>query len=192
MKDFKKLIDDAIRARTAIYQEIAPLNLRIKGLTEMITQLKEEESVALDVNAMSREDQIKYFLFEDGQVSGTRYNRRREFWATSSLSTNGYVPEIEQIQLRIVMYRDEPDTLERTIHELDEMLPHIKDLNGLKIVSIFENSLSENGRYDMVYDGADYLIRNTYGRHTKIVMKSTNLADVVKYIQDNLWYDTKH
>lgn len=192
MKDFKKLIDDAISARTAIYQEIAPLNKKIKGLTEMITQLKEEESVALDVNAMSREDQIKYFLFEDGQVSGTRYNRRREFWAKSSLTENGYVPELEQIQLRIVMYRDEPDTIDRTVHELDEVLPLIKDLNGLKIVGIFENGLSENGRYEMIYDGVDYLIRNTYGRRTKIVMKSTNLSDVVGYIQENLWYDIKH
>lgn len=189
MKDFKKLIADAVEARTALHKKIAPLNDRIRKLNIRIADLKEEEALAFDATLLSREDQIKHFLFEDGSVAGERYSQRRAFWAKSFLSMNGYIPEVNQIQLRIMLYKNDEKNFNGTIDNLREVLPLIASVEGIKRVNIFEHNLSENGRYNLVTDDVKYWVERVYGYRTNTVFESVELYDVMKFIKEDLWYE---
>ncbi|MND92769.1 hypothetical protein D3C80_849400 [compost metagenome] len=191
MEDFKKLLDEAIASRAALYETIAPLNAQVRDLSVEIARLNDEQAKALDLSSMTRQEQIEYFLFEDGAVTGERYKRRQAFWRTFGVTENGYVPEINQVMLKITMYKGCPKNFDDTLRAVKEVLPFIAEVNGLKVIRIFEHSLSEDGRFELATDGTEFMVNRTYGRRTTSVKRSTDLFDVLSYIQDNHWYEVK-
>jgi hypothetical protein len=62
------------------------------------------------------------------------------------IKQSGYIPENRQAHIEICAYKNEP--LADHLEELELWLPHVKELNGVKHIGIFESSLSEFGVYN--------------------------------------------
>ena len=190
MKDFEKEIASLLAKQEPLIAQRDKLTARIVNISKEIEKLREELELAQMQQPMTPEEEIEYFLFEDGRVSGERYKAREKFWDDKGLWHSGYFPEISQIHLEIMLYKGVNDNLERVFTALQEVLPYIKTQNGVKRLGIFEHSLSENGSYDIeITDKSFGLVVHRYGR--KSAVKSfDNLLSLLQYVQKHHYYES--
>lgn len=139
---------------------------------------------------MTEVEQIEYFLFEDGLVSGERYKERARFWESKGLWHSGYTPVKQQVYLKVMLYKGEDDNLEKTLLSLEQILPHLRPVDGIKEFGVFEYTLSENGVYCVeVKEGVYSLV--VYRYHRKSVLKVfDSLRELLKYVQENHYYES--
>lgn len=191
-----KEIDEKIEAlkekRKPLFEKRDNLNDSIMKISKQIEKLRiqrEKEEMALP---KTEQEEMEYFLFEDGLVNGERYKAREKYWETTGLWRSGYYPEIDQVCLKIMMYKGLDDNLEQTIETLEKVIPLLKEREGVKRLGVFENTLSENGSYEVEISGNEYsLMVYRWGR--KSVVKSfDNVRDLVKYIQEFHYYESTY
>ncbi len=129
-------------------------------------------------------------MFEDGSVSGDRYKAREKYWRDKGLWSSGYYPEIEQVNVKMMMYKGEKDNLEQTITTLEEVIPLLKVHKGVKRLDIFEHTCSENGSWGVEVTDTSYdLIVHRWGR--KSTEKSfDSLRALVQYVQQYHYYES--
>lgn len=183
-------LNEALKERERIYKVIAPLSEQVKKLSTTIAQLREQQAVELDLDTMSRAEQIEYFLFEDGLVNGTRYNRRRAFWAANGLTTNGYFSEAGQVALQICMYEGNDEHFETVFATLTDVFPHLKLNDGVKAVRISVGD-SSMGMFYLVMDGDKFVVRCTYYRSVTTLYESDSLRDALMYVHEHVHFEAE-
>lgn len=190
MKDFEKEIANLVAKQKPLITERDKLSVSIVKISKKIEKLREEQELAQMQQPMTPEEEIEYFLFEDGYVSGERYKAREKFWNDKGLWHSGYFPEISQIHLEVMLYKGVNDNLEKVFTALEEALPYIKVHNGVKRLGVFEHSLSEYGSYAIeITDESFDLVVHRYGRKSN-VKSFDNLLSLLQYVQLHHYYES--
>ena len=190
MTDFDSKIAALEEKRKPLYAERDALNDKIVKLSKQIEKLRNEKEKEQMSQPMTPTQEMEYFLFEDGSVSGERYKAREKYWRTKGLWHSGYHPDVQQVNLQMMLYKGEQDNLEQTISTLEEVIPLLKVHNGVKRLDIFEHTCSENGSWSVEITDASYdLILHYY--HRKSVNKSfDSLRALVEYVQQYHYYES--
>lgn len=187
--DYNSKIETLECKRKLLCTERNTLNDEIVKLSEKIEKLREQQEKEQMSKPMTPTQEAEYFLFEDGCVSGERYKARSKYWGAKGLYSSGYNPETEQVSLKLMLYKGDKDNLEQTITATEEVLPLLKVHNGVKRLSIFEHTLSEDGIWSVeITDDSYDLILSRY--HRKSTEKSfDNLRALIQYIQEHHYYE---
>lgn len=191
MTDFDSKITALTDERNALCLERDVFTDKIVKLSNKIEKLCEQKEKEKMKQPMTPVEEMEYFLFEDGCVSGARYKAREKFWQDKGFWHSGYLPDVEQINLQMMLYKGEKDNLEKTITSLEEVLPLLKvNAHGLKRLDIFEHTCSEHGSYSVEITDKSYdLIVHRY--HRKSTVKSfDNLRSLVEYVQEHHYYES--
>lgn len=190
MKDFEKEIASLLAKQAPLIAQRDNLTTQIVNIGKEIEKLREELELVQMKQPMTPEEEIEYFLFEDGCVSGERYKAREKFWNDKGLWHSGYFPEISQIHLEVMLYKGVNDNLENVFTTLEKVLPYVKTQNGVKRLGVFEHSLSENGSYTIeITDESFDLVVHRYGR--KSAVKSfDSLLSMLQYVQKHHYYES--
>lgn len=190
MTDFDSKIAALEEKRKPMYVERDALTDKIVKLTKQIEKLRGQKEKEQMKHLMTPAQEMEYFLFEDGSVSGERYKAREKYWRDKGLWNSGYFPELNQVNLQMMLYKGEQDNLEKTISTLEEVLPLLKVHNGVKRLDIFEHTCSENGSWSVEITDTSYdLILHYY--HRKSVNKSFDtLRALVQYVQQYHYYES--
>ena len=190
MNDFDSKIAALEEKRDPLYAERDALTKQIVKLSKQIEKLRGQKEKEQMKQPMTHLQQMEYFLFEDGSVSGERYKAREKYWRDKGLWNSGYFPETQQINLQMMLYKGKKDNLEQTIISLENVLPLIKIHNGVKRLDIFENTCSEHGSWSVeITDNSYDLIVHRW--HRKSTEKTfTTLRDLVKYVQEFHYYES--
>lgn len=144
-----------------------------------------------------------YLLHEDGTSSQARYNAAKaavgglaKLAHHEGLACSGYLPGTNQRGLRVSLLKNSPELTTLVAQALDALLPHVLPLPpehgraGFKYVSIFENSLSEHGKYFLAIDEAQSLYElriSRYGRES-VVHSASSLLALLQYVEQNHYY----
>lgn len=190
MTDFDSKIAALEEKRKPMYVERDALTDKIVKLTNQIEKVRGQREKEQMKQPMTPIQEMEYFLFEDGSVSGERYKAREKYWRDKGLWNSGYFPELNQVNLQMMLYKGEQDNLEKTISTLEEVLPLLKVHNGVKRLDIFEHTCSENGSWSVEITDTSYdLILHYY--HRKSVNKSFDtLRALVQYVQQYHYYES--
>ena len=188
MKDFDAAIQELKDKRAPLYAERDALTDKIMKLSKRIEKLRSEKEKEQMKQPMTPEEEMKYFLFEDGSVSGERYKAREKYWIDKGLWQSGYFPEIEQVNIKLMLYKGEKDNLVQTVSVLEQVIPLLKPCKGVKRLGIFEHTCSEDGSWSVeISENSFDLIVHRW--HRKTVDKSfDNLQDLVEYVQQYHYY----
>ena len=92
MKDFDKEITKVREQLDKLYEKRKPIDEQITKLQKKAAKLREDKEKYELTLPRSKEEDIKYFLFEDGSVSGDRYKAREKYWRDKGLWHSGYFP----------------------------------------------------------------------------------------------------
>ena len=191
MKDFDAAIQELKDKRDPLYKERDALTDKIMKLSKKIEKLRSDKEKEQMKQPMTPEEEMKYFLFEDGSVSGERYKAREKYWRDNSLYSSGYFAEVEQVSLKMMLYKGEGDNLKETIETLEKVIPLLKvHSDGVKRLDIFEHTCSEHGSWsvEISEDSFDLIVHRW---HRKTVDKSfDNLQDLVEYVQQYHYYES--
>jgi len=191
MRDFDAAIQELKDKRAPLYTERDALTDKIMKISKKIEKLRADKEKEQMKQPMTPEEEMKYFLFEDGSVSGERYKAREKYWRDKSLYSSGYFAEVEQVSLQMMLYKGEGDNLKETIETLEKVIPLLKvHSDGVKRLDIFEHTFSEHGSWsvEISEDSFDLIVHRW---HRKTVDKSfDNLQDLVEYVQENHYYET--
>lgn len=190
MNDFDSKITSLEEKRKPLYTERDALNDKIVKLSKQIEKLREQKEKEQLSQPMTPTQEMEYFLFEDGRVSGERYKAREKYWRDKGLWNSGYFPELNQVNLQMMLYKGKEDNLEQTISTLEEVIPMIKVHKGVKRLDIFEHTCSEDGSWSLEITDTSYdLILHRY--HRKSTEKSfDNLRALVEYVQEHHYYES--
>ena len=189
MSDFDSKIAALEEKRKPLYADRDALNDKIVKLSKQIEKLREQKEKEQLSQPMTPTQEMEYFLFEDGRVSGERYKAREKYWRDKGLWHSGYFSELQQVNLQMMLYKGKNDNLEQTISTLEEVIPMLKVHKGVKRLDIFEHTCSEDGSWSVEITETSYdLILHRY--HRKSTEKSfDNLRGLVEYVQKQHYYE---
>ena len=190
MTDLDSKMVELVGKRKKLCKDRDSLNTKITKLSKEIESCREIiEKSQMEV-PMTPEQELEYFLFEDGNVSGERYKAREIYWRGKAVRNSGYYRATQQVSLQLMMYKGENDNLEQTIEVLDRVLPMLKSHEGVKRLSVFEHTLSEDGSYVVeITEDTFNLVVHRWGR--KSVVKTVDtLRELVQYIQQHHYYES--
>jgi len=189
-----KELEAASLEREKLFKKREPIDVKIKSNYELIDRLK-DKITALEVKEpKSLEEKIEYFLFEDGNVSSTRYKERDKFWndfcGNLGLNHSGYYPFTKQIRLQVKLTYGSEESLKLHKDQIIKLLPFIKvDKDDYKVFGIFEHTLSRYCSYHFLVneDKNEYTVKTHYGEEVNF----PSLKVALKYIQKHHYYDGK-
>lgn len=191
MTDLDNEIKDLSEKRSKLCKDRDSLNAKIAKLSKRLETCRESKEKEQVNTPMTPEQEMEYFLFEDGDVSGERYKAREKYWRDNSLYSSGYFAEVEQVSLKMMLYKGEGDNLKETIETLEKVIPLLKvHSDGVKRLDIFEHTCSEHGSWsvEISEDSFDLIVHRW---HRKTVDKSfDNLKDLVEYVQQYHYYES--
>lgn len=190
MKDFDTEIAALKEQQQPLFKEREALDKKIIRISKKIEKLREQKEKEQLMQPLTPEQEMEYFLFEDGGVSGERYKARQKYWEDRGFGQSGYFHDIQQINLKMMLRKGKNDNLEQTISTLEKVIPLLKPLKGVKHLDIFEHTCSENGCWSVEITEASYdLILYRY--HRRSVEKSfDNLRSLVEYVQEHHYYES--
>lgn len=139
---------------------------------------------------MTSKEEIEYYLFEDGTVSGSRYTEREKYWKSLGLDCFGYFPDRNQVSLELMLTKGCEKSFQKTVETLEMILPHMKKgCDGNKNLGVFEYTLSEYGCYEIEVNNLGFFL-NKWEYGTKYHLKIfESLEDMVGYIQEHHYYN---
>lgn len=188
MIDFDSKIAALEEKRKPLFVEPDALNEKISRIYKQIEKLREQKEKEQMKQPMSAVEEMEYFLFEDGNVSGERYKAREKYWHDKGLWHSGYFPEIEQINLKMMLYKGENDNLEQTVSVLEQVIPLLKVDQGVKHLGVFEHTCSEHGSYSVEIKNSSFDLIVWHWSRKSTVKSFDNLCDLVKYVQEHHYY----
>lgn len=188
MIDFDSKIAELEEKRKPLFVERDALNEKLIKLHKQIEKLREQKEKEQMKQPMNPAEEMEYFLFEDDRVSGERYKALEKYWQDKGLWHSGYFPEIEQINLKIMMYKGKNDNLEQTISVLEQVIPLLKVHKGVKHLGVFESTCSEHGSYSVeITDTTFDLVVWRWSRKST-VQSFDNLRSLVEYVREHHYY----
>ena len=173
-----------------IYKQREKLNTKLQRISKQLEKLRDEKDREIMSRPMTAQEQMQYFLFEDGLVSGERYKAREQYWQDRGLWSSGYFPDIQQINLKMMLYKGEKDNLEQTIQALEEVLPFIKERNGVKHLDIFEHTCSEDGCWSVEISEGSFDLILHHWRRRSVNQSFKTLRELVQYVQEHHYYES--
>ena len=141
----------------------------------------------------------KIMSLDWGNVHGPYYKKLEKFLQQfRGISCGGYYPETNQLSVRVAF--DQNKDLKDQL-DIMRFIPFIKPIkhnkftqvgiSSSKVISIFENTLSEHGSYDLhITDDKIYCTCISY-RHPMIEETFTSIEDALKYVYDNHPYELR-
>lgn len=201
-----KAARDAVRA--ACGEDTAAIEVRIKAIESERAALFElrrpiDERLALlhDDSAAARDvlGEIRLrrqgaapdwgFLLDIGNDGQAVHRAWEAAIQQLGLWSNGYSPETGQRCFQVMLTRNDPDSLRRTLDGIHTLLPHLKPAtDGLVRVGILEHDLSAHGSYEMRVApdlSAAFVGRVGFGMHKAF----DSLEAALRHVQDVYWYD---
>ena len=85
MADFDSKIAALEEKRNPLYAEREALGEKISKLSKQIEKLRGQKEKEQMKQPMTPLQEMEYFLFEDGSVSGERYKAREKYWRSKGL-----------------------------------------------------------------------------------------------------------
>jgi len=189
--------------------DLARLREQVQALQEQCgarvqdLQTVQNESARRHLQRTAGATDWPYLLHEDGAGSQTRYNAAKaavgglaKLAHHEGLACNGYLPGTNQRGLRVSLLKNRPELTTLVAQALEALLPHVLPLppehgrGGFKYVSIFENSLSEHGKYFLAIEETQSLYElriSRYGRES-VVHSATSLLALLQYVEQNHYY----
>jgi len=193
----KKRLENLENCLMAVEGEINGIRKKIIPLEDALTAFfakkknLQDEYDDLTIKSFKKLD-WNYILFEDGRnCSNTRYQYRDQQINKIGLTSSGYISEIQQVQIRVMLSNGDLKKLKQTKKALEKVLPYIKFVkNEYKRIGIMERSCSASGVYELlVSKGMQYLvIKTAYGREEKLKRYNT-LDEALQYIHDYIYYN---
>jgi hypothetical protein len=175
--------------REMICKEIERLGEQSKSLYDEIRLLKDK--IFERELAKTGEDNWPLLLKEQNSLASIKALDKA--LAKYEMMSSGYHPTTMQRVVQISLYKYAPDSaakLEKTFDGLHKILPHIKPVDGWKVINILESTLSQYGSYSLYVDEKVCELRKcTYGSE-RVIFKSKSLREVIEYIQKNHSYDS--
>lgn len=167
------------------------IHTEILSLREQEKTIIENEIIAKnEVSPLSLADMLE--VYHNGRESTFVYNKLQEYvYSKKWIYSMGYNPETNQYCISLKLNRSMTDIEVDNFCSLleSEILPAVKDFNGVKILDIFEHSHSENGCYNLEIRQAsfDLVIYRYSCKSTKTTF--TSLKDAINYIKENHYYE---
>ena len=188
----KAEIEKTETERIELIEQIDPIRKKISRLYDKRNKLEEQLS-ELEIAKLRNRKTVdwKYVLFEDGHVSGTRYEYRDEMIRSIGLDSNGYNPDIQQSVIRIALVKGDPKSLETHLKGLRKVLPHLNEVRkGVVIVDIMEEGLSRHESWYLEINKIwkTYKVVPKYRPQYSIKGTFKSLKKALEFIQDKVWY----
>lgn len=143
----------------------------------------------LDENLLHKDD-IESLLEAEPE---TKHKRKllQEFLEPYHLRADSYFPSTMQRCVKIALYKDNDEITKKTYEGIMKLLPYVKPIKGFKEFDIFEHTLSAYHSYWLLYDVEKEVwsvnISRSYSH--KDIYLNDDLMDVLKYIQQNHYYE---
>jgi hypothetical protein len=190
IKECQAEIVDNETKQSDVCSQIKPLEDKFRRLSNRNDELRNRIA---RVKSKQKKIDWDWLLYCDWKDAGVHHKYREEVLNKIGLRSSGYYQEINQTCVQVMLYRNKPDSLKKTLSGLKKVLPYLKSVkDGFVRVDIFEHTLSEGGVYDLWIDKEEkkYQIRKTtYGRE-EILKEFNDLKKALEYIQEHHYYET--
>lgn len=193
IKKLEKQIRDKESRRSELFKLKEPIDKELESLYEDIKNLKEEITKAKLKQEMSFEEKFEYLMFEDGIGSDMeRYNAAQKMLSDMGFHMGGYSPHSNQKCVQLMLYKGVNDNLKEVYDNFTKILPLIKPNTdkGEKRFKLFEHTLSEDGVYELVFDGN--MIKLVVWRYHResMIKEWDKLKDALLYCQEYHYYES--
>lgn len=103
------------------------------------------------------------------------------------VATSGWYPDTGHRGIRIALNQNK--SFDGQLREINQFIKHLPVIKGYKRLSIFEETLSERGCFEILIEGQKAkLIKIVYGSENDVT-KWMPIKDVIKYVYDNHPYE---
>ena len=167
------------------------INTEILSLREQEKTIIENEIMAKNAaSPLSLADMLE--VCHHGRESTFVYNKLQEYINSKEwIYSMGYNPKTNQYRISLQLSRSMTDIEVDNFCSLleSEILPAIKSTDGIKILGIFEHSLSAYGVYELEISSASFdLVIHRYTRKS-VEASFASLKDAIYYIKENHYYE---
>lgn len=174
--------------RTALLEQMEVLGEKSVELYDKIQEIRD----TIAEREIAKSDQPNWPLLLEEQNSMVVYKALEKALREFGIGSSGYNPATMQRVLQVSLYKyheESAEKLQKTFEGLQKVLPHIKAVDGWKMVDVLESTLSEFGFYKLyVSEDACELRKTTYGRE-RVIFNSGSLFETLEYIQKHHAYD---
>jgi len=174
--------------RAVICNEIERLGEQSERLYDEISLLKDK----IFERELSKTGEDNWPLLLKEQNSMASIKALDKALAKYEMMSSGYRHTTMQRVVQISLYKYAPDSaakLEKTFDGLQKILPHIKPVDGWKIIDILESTLAQLGFYTLYIGEKDCELRKCTFGSERTIFKSKSLREVLEYIRKNHPYD---
>jgi hypothetical protein len=186
-----KKLKELEERRKVLFKLKEPIDKELTANYNKINKIKDEIGKVLITKTPSN-----WNLLLDEQSGEFVYKKYSEKLNEKGLIGGGYLPDTGQRCIKIAMIKGDKSSFSNTFTALNEILPFIKSITkgnnkGFKYVDILESTLSENGCYYILLNRKEKIYKLMQDRyhHTSELKIFNSLIDILKYIQNNHWYE---
>lgn len=174
--------------RIALLEQMEVLGGKSVELYDKIQEIRD----TIVEREIAKSNQPNWPLLLKEQNSMVAYKALEKALREFGIGSSGYNPATMQRVLRVSLYKYHEEgmkKLQKTFEGLQKVLPHIKAVDGWKVVDVLESTLSELGFYKLyVSEDVCELRKTTYGRE-RVIFNSDSLFETLEYIQKHHAYD---
>ena len=178
--------------RSALFKQKEPID-------KALTRLYNRNNDLQDQYAKIKEAQTYLdwpWLLEDNMKghSHVKYQAREKALRDIGLNANGTYPAIKQVQVRVVMVKNDEESVPKTLKGLNQILEYLKPIKGYKRLGIFELTLCQHGIYSLLVNEKKekYIIQITERSKDRVLSSHKTLKEALEEIQDNYYYEDKN
>jgi len=171
------------------------LSEQMESLAEKYVMLYDKIQEIRDIIAereIAKSDQPNWPLLLEEQNSMVKYRALDRALREFGMSSSGYRVATMQRAIQISLYKYHPESavkFQKTLEGFEKVLPHVKPIEGWKVIGILESTLSEHGVFNLyVGEKACELRKTAYGME-RVIFNSDSLFETLKYIQEHHAYD---
>lgn len=203
MKTFDEQLEDLRKKQSELWEQRKPFDEALEKIYKRIKSVenKRAKCVVSNLDNMTFEDKFNYFIQQDSSAdSMIRYDAGKKFFKEEfGLEQSGWCPYSGQYAFEILMYKVDnqyasisaQDNFDKIHAGLLKLVTILKptDEEGNFQFGIFENSLSSNGTYRLLYTPKkEWKLMLTRYSRTEQLKSWKDLKDALLYIQQNLYY----
>lgn len=191
IKQLEQQVRPIFKQRDLLNDQIIDIRKQIDELNQQIDQME-----LLKHSDVWSDESLSWLLEHGHHTSAVRYESTKKFLAeqcSGLLMVSGFYPDTNQACLQIALIKDDKQQVLLLCNILRKLLPHIKPIKGVKMISILEHNCSEYGSYTLTIGKNDEefkIIKKYYSRES-VQYDRDDLQDALEYISHNLYYDIK-
>jgi len=179
--------------RQELFKKMKPIERSLTRLSKRNETLRDTISKykALKIEKLGKVDWEWLLYTSYSDTSMEKFRLRDRELSKLNLTSNGFLPEINQVQIQVMLKRGDRESLMKTKRGLKKVLKYIKPIKGWKHINIAEVTCSQYGVYFMVIseDDSKIEIRQTVYHKTETLHKFDNLNDALLTIQERYYYE---